>query len=54
MRRILDEAVAAGNATARTIALRPRIEEGFHYYADSATWFNRCSAAATSSRRRRR
>ena len=40
MRRILDEAVAAGNATARTIALRPRVEEGFHYYADSATWFN--------------
>jgi hypothetical protein len=40
MRRILDEAVAAGNATARTVALRPRKDEGFDYYADSPTWFN--------------
>jgi len=40
MRRILGEAVAAGNATARTIALRPRKDEGFYYYADTPTWFN--------------
>jgi hypothetical protein len=39
MRKILEEAVAVGNATARTVALAPRAEEGFGYYPDSA-WFN--------------
>jgi hypothetical protein len=39
MRRILDEAVAVGNATARTIAFDPRPEEGFAYYPDSQ-WTN--------------
>ncbi|MEU8794584.1 DUF1254 domain-containing protein [Streptomyces sp. NPDC048643] len=39
MRTLLEEAVAVANATARTLALRARPEEGFAYYEDSA-WFN--------------
>ena len=39
MRAILEEAVAVGNATARTIAFAPRESEGFTYYPGSA-WFN--------------
>jgi hypothetical protein len=39
MGKILDEAVAVGNATARTISIAPRDEEGFAYYPGSA-WFN--------------
>ena len=34
MRKILEEAVALGNATARTISTRARAEEGFAYYDD--------------------
>ena len=39
MRAILEDAVAVGNATARTIAFAPRESEGFAYYPGSA-WFN--------------
>ena len=39
MRAILEDAVAVGNATARTISFAPRPEEGFAYYPGSA-WFN--------------
>ena len=39
MRKILQDAVAVGNATARTISFAPRPEEGFAYYPDSQ-WFN--------------
>ena len=39
MRAILQDAVAVGNATARTIAFAPRPEEGFALYPGSA-WFN--------------
>ena len=39
MRTILEDAVAVGNATARTIAFAPRPEEGFALYPGSA-WFN--------------
>jgi hypothetical protein len=39
MRRILDEAVVVGNATARTISFSPREQDGVFYYPDSA-WFN--------------
>jgi hypothetical protein len=39
MRKILSEAVAVGNATARTIAFDPRDFEGWAYYPGS-TWFN--------------
>jgi hypothetical protein len=39
MRKILQDAVAVGNATARTISFAPRPEEGFAYYPGSA-WFN--------------
>jgi hypothetical protein len=42
MRKVLDEAVALGNATARTISTRARAEEGFAYYDDDpdSSWFN--------------
>ena len=36
MRRILEEAVVVGNATARTVTFAARPEEGFAYYPDSA------------------
>ncbi|WIX76848.1 DUF1254 domain-containing protein [Amycolatopsis carbonis] len=39
MRKILEEAVVVGNATARTVSISPRPEEGFAYYPDSQ-WFN--------------
>jgi len=39
MRGILNEAVAVGNATARTLSFAPRESEGMAYYAGSA-WFN--------------
>jgi len=35
MRRILEEAVVVGNATARTLTFASRPEEGFAYYPDS-------------------
>lgn len=38
-RRLLEEAVAIGNASARTLGLRARRQENFSYYEDSA-WFN--------------
>ena len=36
MRKILDEAVVVGNATARTVSFAPREEEGWAYYPGSA------------------
>ncbi len=39
MRKILQDAVEVGNATARTLSVAPRPEEGFAYYPDSQ-WFN--------------
>jgi hypothetical protein len=39
MRKVLEEAVVVGNATARTISFAPRPEEGFAYYPDSQ-WLN--------------
>ena len=39
MRKILEDAVVVGNATARTISFAPRPEEGFAYYPGSA-WLN--------------
>ena len=39
MRKILQDAVVVGNATARTISFAPRPEEGFAYYPDSQ-WLN--------------
>jgi hypothetical protein len=39
LRKILQDAVAVGNATARTISFAPRPEEGFAYYPDSQ-WLN--------------
>ncbi|MFH9174562.1 DUF1254 domain-containing protein [Streptomyces albogriseolus] len=40
MREILTEAAAVGNATARTLACRPRPAEGAHYYGASSGWLN--------------
>ena len=39
MRRILEEAVVVGNATARAVSFAPRAQDGVFYYPDSA-WFN--------------
>ena len=39
IRKILEDAVVVGNATARTISFAPRPEEGFAYYPGSA-WLN--------------
>jgi hypothetical protein len=39
MRKILQDAVVVGNATARTVSFAPRAEEGFAYCPGSA-WFN--------------
>ncbi|MEU9140274.1 hypothetical protein AB0D33_30695 [Streptomyces sp. NPDC048404] len=39
MRALREEAVALGNATARTLGLRFRDQEGFAYYEGSA-WYN--------------
>jgi hypothetical protein len=35
MRKVLEDAVAVGNATARTVTFAPRPEEGFAYYPNS-------------------
>jgi hypothetical protein len=43
MRRVLEEAVVVGNATARTISFAPRDEEDVAFYPGSA-WFNRLFA----------
>ncbi|WP_323379950.1 DUF1214 domain-containing protein [Streptomyces alkaliphilus] len=40
MRRILTEAAAVGNATARTLACRPRPSEDAHFYGPSSRWVN--------------
>ncbi|MFE1324318.1 DUF1254 domain-containing protein [Streptomyces sp. NPDC058735] len=40
MRKILTEAAAVANATARTLACRPRPAEGAHYYGTSSRWVN--------------
>ncbi|WP_208860827.1 DUF1254 domain-containing protein [Streptomyces griseoflavus] len=40
MREILTEAASVGNATARTLACRPRPAEGAHYYGASSRWLN--------------
>ncbi|WP_436790508.1 DUF1254 domain-containing protein [Yinghuangia sp. YIM S10712] len=40
MRKILTEAAAVGNATARTLACRPRPAEGAHFYGTSSQWVN--------------
>jgi hypothetical protein len=40
MRKILEDAVVVGNATARTVAFAPRAEEDVAFYPGSA-WFNR-------------
>lgn len=45
MRRILAEAAAVGNATARTLACRPRRSEGAHFYGASSQWVNGLLAA---------
>ena len=39
MRRILDEALTVGNATARTLSFAPRDAEGWAYYPGSQ-WMN--------------
>lgn len=39
MKRILEDAVKVGNATARAISFRPRDEKAY-IYKDSKTWFN--------------
>jgi hypothetical protein len=39
MRKILEEAAVVGNATARTVSLANRPQDGFGHYPDSA-WFN--------------
>jgi|GEM_PF-2964895 len=39
LRGILEDAVAVGNATARTVSFAPREEGGFTYHEDS-NWFN--------------
>lgn len=40
MRKILTDAVAIGNAAARTVSLRPRESEGFGYYGPASHWLN--------------
>ncbi len=40
MRKILTDAIAFANATARTIAFSPREAEGFGYYGASSSWLN--------------
>jgi hypothetical protein len=39
MRKILEDAVTVGNATARTVSFAPRPDEGFAFYPDSQ-WIN--------------
>ena len=38
MKKILTEAAAVGNATARTISLAPR-DEAFYLYGKKSTWY---------------
>jgi hypothetical protein len=40
MRKILTDAIAIGNAAARTVSLRPRQAEGFGYYGPGSRWLN--------------
>ena len=40
MRKILTDAIAVGNAAARTVSLRPREQEGFGYYGAQSRWLN--------------
>ncbi|AKF11250.1 DUF1254 domain-containing protein [Sandaracinus amylolyticus] len=40
LQRILSEAIVIANATARTIAVRPRASEGFGYYGEGSAWSN--------------
>lgn len=40
MRKILTDAIAIGNAAARTVSLRPRESEGFGYYGTASRWLN--------------
>ena len=49
MRKILEEAVAVGNATARAIWIHPRDEQTY-YFKDSA-WYTAFVGGTTSSSR---
>ena len=49
VRKVLEDAVVVGNATARTIAFAPREEEGFAVYPGS-WWINGSGSAATEPR----
>lgn len=40
MRRILGDAAAIANASARVLSFRPRPDEGFHYYNPTSQWTN--------------
>ena len=40
MRKILDEAVAVGNAASRSLALGADPVENFRFYGDSSAWYN--------------
>ena len=40
LRRILDEAVAVGNAASRTLGMGASPTEGFRYYDDESAWWN--------------
>jgi hypothetical protein len=39
LRKILDEAVAVGNAASRTLGLGAHPDEGFRYYGDDSAWW---------------
>jgi hypothetical protein len=40
MRKILGDAIAIANASARTVSFRPRESEGFGYYGPASKWLN--------------
>jgi hypothetical protein len=40
MRKILTDAIAVANASARTVSFRPRESEGFAYYGPQSKWLN--------------
>ena len=40
LRKILDEAVAVGNAASRTLGMGAHPTEGFRYYDDDSAWWN--------------